>query len=731
MPRYSPYAEAAVAETATLLAVPAGARRRSIGSRYAALIAVGALAACSPQAKAPSLTGDWDAYLALGSTPQSGFEGWRRTGFAHFAGADSGFRGGVRRRTGEPIVAVTHIVTDSAGLLLSGDGDRSIRAQWHGDTLAGVLLEKGKPEGRRVRLIRRSTPFAVEHPYAVWPGPVSDSQYAVTEDTAAFMTTRDGARLVSYIARPVGAGPFGVVLMRTPYIRITPTAGRYWASRGYIYVAQHVRGRDISDGNDFGDYDTDVRDGYDAVEWAARLPGANGRVGMIGHSDEGRLAWYAAVSAPPHLAAIAPSAASSDPWRISPYEDMVFSPINVAWACLMRARTLQEVDDLEVGDALMHLPLIDLPQHLGCGQVALWDRWIAHPTLDAYWRAHAVTTNIARVRAPVLQISGWYDDARGPIDYSDALSRVPGHPPIRLVMGPGAHKGVDYVAGDFGPKARVDERRLQLRWFDHYLLGKDNGVDREPPFDDFVLGDNTWRAEAAWPVARARPTAWYLASGGRANTSAGDGTLDTLPPTGAPADTFTYDPADPTPYLIDSRELETSLNEDFSGLNAARHDALVFTSRPLTQPVEVTGPMTATLWASTDAVDTDWDIMLLDVFPDGRAERVQDGVARARFRKGFDRDAALAPGAIERYDIDLWFTSRVVPPGHRLRVTVSSALFPKYDRNLNTGGNNERDTRFVVAHQRLLHDAAHPSHVTLPIVPRSIAASEPRVNPAP
>jgi uncharacterized protein len=183
-------------------------------------------------------------------------------------------------------------------------------------------------------------------------------------------------------------------------------------------------------------------------------------------------------------------------------------------------------------------------------------------------------------------------------------------------------------------------------------------------------------------------------------------------------DTFTYDPAKPTPYLIDSRELETSLNEDFTALNASRHDALVFTSKPLTKPIEVTGQMSATLWAASDAKDTDWNVMLLDVFPDGHAERVQDGVARARFRKGYDKEVMLAPGSVEQYDIDLWFTSRVFTPGHKLRVSVSSALFPKYDRNLNTGGNNERDTTFVVAHQRLVHDAAHPSHVTLPLIPR-------------
>ena len=693
--------------------------RKLQATTFLGLAAVVAAAACANPTTPARIAGDWDAYVANGVTARPGFEGWRRMGFAHISATSAGVTGAVRRRTGETMVAVTRVRNRGDSITLGSDSGPSIAGAWHGDTLVGLMLADGKPAGRRIRLVRRATPFVAERFYELWPGPVSDSQYAVTEDTLVFMTTRDGAKLASYIARPVGPGPFGVVLQRTPYTRILHPAGRYWASHGYIFVAQHVRGRDVSDGKDFGDYDTDVRDGYDAVEWAATLPGANGRVGMIGHSDEGRLAWYAAVSAPPHLAALAPSAATGDPWRIVPYEDMVFSPINVAWACLMRARTLQDVSDLDIGSALIHLPLSDLPQQLGCGHVPLWDRWIEHPTLDAYWRAHAVTTNIAKVKAPVLQISGWFDDSRGPIDYTNALNKVPSHPFVRLVMGPGAHKGVDYVAGEFGAQSRVDTRRLQLRWFDHYLLGRDNGVDRGPPVDLVVFGDNAWRKEAAWPLARAVPTRWYLTSTGHANTSTGDGVLDTVPPAaGVAADTFTYDPADPTPYLIDSRELETSLNEDFTALNATRRDALVFTSKPLAKATEVTGQMSATLWAATDAKDTDWNVMLLDVFPDGHAERVQDGVARARFRRGFDREVPLTPGSVERYDIDLWFTSRVFEPGHRLRVTVSSALFPKYDRNLNTGGNNERDSTFVVAHQRLVHDAAHQTYVTLPVVAR-------------
>ncbi len=693
-------------------------RARGLAAFVVLALAASAFTADRP---APTLAGEWDVYIALSARPHSGFEGWRRMGFAHFAGGDSGNVGWLRRRTGQPILTVTSVSTSGDSVLLTQDARVIMRAAWHGDTLVGVQFVNDRPVDRRFRLVRRATPGVVEHDYQIWTMPASDSQYAVTIDSTILMPTRDGATLETYVVRPVGPGPFGVVMQRSPYRATNPGAGTWWASRGYIYVGQLTRGRGKSSGDvaDFGDYSTDIQDGYDAVEWAARLPGANGKVGMIGHSDEGRLVWFAAVSAPPHLAAIAPSAATSDPWRIVPYAAMAFGPINVDWACLMRGRDLApNTAELDIGEAITHLPLSTLPQRLGCGDVPLWDRWIAHPTLDAYWRAHAVTTYIDKVNVPALSLAGWHDDSRGPLDYTDALLRVPNHPAWHLVMGVHAHKGVDYVAGDFGPQARYSYRDLQLRWFDHYLLGRDNGVDRLPPVDIFVQGDNTWRQENEWPLARARATKWYVSSGGAAQTSAGNGVLDTLPPRGATADTYAYDPADPTPYLIDSRELEESLNEDYTALNATRHDALVFTSRPLTRPLEVTGEMSAVLWASSDARDTDWAIMLLDVFPDGHAERVQDGFARARFRKGMDREVPLVPGRVERYDIDLWFTSKVFPAGHRLRVSISSALFPKYDRNLNTGGNNERDSTFVVAHQRLLHDAAHPTHVVLPVVPR-------------
>jgi putative CocE/NonD family hydrolase len=685
-----------------------------------AVLACGLLTGCARGGR-HELAGDWDVYVALSAQPKFGFEGWRRMGFAHFAGADAGNAGFLKRRTGEAMLTVNHVAVNGDNVVLTQDSNVVMRAAWQGDALVGLQYVGGKVMDRRFRLVRRSTPGVVERDYQVWNMPASHARYEVTEDPLVFMPTRDGARLATYIAQPVGPGPFGVVLQRTPYRRILHEAGRWWASRGYIFVAQHVRGREESSGDvaDFGDYTTDIDDGYDAVEWAARLPHANGKVGMIGHSDEGRLVWLTAVSNPPHLAAIAPTAATADPWMIVPYAAMAFGPINVDWACLMRNRTMDtHTADLDIGEAITHLPLTTLPERLGCGDVPLWDRWIAHPTLDEYWRQHAVTTYIDKVRAPVLSMAGWHDDSRGPTYYTDALLKVPNHPNWHLVMGVGAHKGVDYVAGDFGPDARFSYRDLQLRWFDHYLLGKNNGVDTRPHLDIFVQGDNRWRTENEWPLARQVLTNWYVSSAGHAQTSNGDGVLAPVPPTFVFFFSFAYDPGNPTPYLIDSRELEESLNEDYTELNATRRDAVVFTSKPLTRPIEVTGEMSAVLWAASDARDTDWTIMLLDVWPDGHAERVQDGLARARFRAGMDKQVPLVPGQATRYDIDLWFTSKVFEPGHRLRVSIGSALFPKYDRNLNTGGNNERDTKWVVAHQTVYHDAAHPTHVVLPVIPR-------------
>ena len=653
------------------------------------------------------LSGDWDYYVMLGAAPNGGFEARRRMGFAHFDGPSAN-GAWLKRRSGVPLYGITKVTATGDNITVSLDNGSEIVGTVKGNTIEGRLYRGGKPIDR-VWLVKRTDPIAWEPAYALWPGDVSQPTFQVTVDPAVPMTARDGTVLMNYVARPVGAGPFGVVLERTPYLRIDKVNGEFWASRGYIYVKQDVRGRGGS-GGVLDMNSMQEQDGYDAVEWAAKLPGSNGKVGMIGASDPGLLAWYAAIAAPPHLATIAPSVATGDPLRIVPYIDMVFSPTVVPWLCLTAVKDkLSDISNVNEVEAFSRLPVIGSVDAAGCPRPQYWNDWFDHQKDDAYWRARSVERRLDQVKVPVLGIAGWHDDARGTIRNYAAMRRLPNAPPYHVVMDAGAHKGIDYVNGYFGPQARIDRRALQLRWFDHYLKGIDNGVDVQAPLDIFVIGDNTWRKEREWPLARTVWTNFYLRQNGR---------LETEAPGNEPADEYTYDPGNPTPFLVDARELELSLNEDYRTVDAERKDLVTYTTPPLKQDMEITGPMTATLWAATDAKDTDWNVMLQHVYPDGRAERIQDGIMRARFRDGFDKPSLLQPGKIYKYDIDLWFTSRVIPAGHSLRVVVASAAFPKYDRNLNTGGDNERDTRYVVARQRIVHDKVHSSFVRLPIIPR-------------
>jgi putative CocE/NonD family hydrolase len=524
------------------------------------------------------------------------------------------------------------------------------------------------------------------------------------------MKARDGTTLMNFVGTPDGPGPFGVVLERTPYLRIDTAQANWWGSRGYIFVKQDLRGRGGSDG-ELDPFAGQESDGFDAVEWAAKLPKSNGKVGMVGGSNPGMYAWYAAIAAPPHLAAIAPRVATGEPIRIMPYIDMVFSPPHVPWVCLVKDRgTMSDISNIDVVTAFRHLPVIEMTEKAGCGRPKYWNDWFDHQQLDDYWRGLSFEARVGRVKVPVLGHAGWYDDARGTTRNYEAMAALRSHPFQRLVMDAGAHKGLDYVNGDFGPDARVDWRLFQLRWFDRYLKGVDNGVDREPPVDLFIMGDNKWRKENEWPLARTKYTNFYLRAGGK---------LDTIAPGAETPDTYTYDPGNPTPYLIDTRELELNLNEDYSALHRERKDLVLYETEPLAQDMEITGPMKATIWAATDAKDTDWNVMILDVHPDGRALRIQDGVTRQRFAGGYDRERMLAPNEAHAISVDLWFTGIVIPKGHRIRVTVASAAFPKYDRNLNTGGDNERETQFVSARQSIFHEAGRASFIRLPVIPRA------------
>jgi putative CocE/NonD family hydrolase len=258
---------------------------------------------------------------------------------------------------------------------------------------------------------------------------------------------------------------------------------------------------------------------------------------------------------------------------------------------------------------------------------------------------------------------------------------------------------------------------LQVRWFDRWLKGIENGIDTEPPVRIFVMGANEWRDEHEWPLARTAWTNYYLHSGGRAGSSPDDGTLDTIAPGDEPADVYLNDPRNPVPTVGVSGVgiLEVNGPRDQSRV-AARPDVLTYTTSVLTDDVEVTGPISATLFAASQARDTDWIVKLVDVHPDGRAFNLSDGVVRARFRNGAEE--LLTPGEACEYQLDLQVTSNVFKRGHRIRIQVSSTDFPRLHRNPNTGGSLLDDADLVPVVQTVLHDADHPSHVTLPVIPR-------------
>jgi putative CocE/NonD family hydrolase len=292
------------------------------------------------------------------------------------------------------------------------------------------------------------------------------------------------------------------------------------------------------------------------------------------------------------------------------------------------------------------------------------------------------------------------------------------------MIGPWVHGIGHNVVGevDFGPEASVDLARVQLRWYDHWLKEMSNGVAEEPPVKIFVMGENYWRNEREWPLARTHYSNYYLHSGGRGNSFNGDGTLSTNPPgPDGGKDTFTYDPANPVPTLGGGNCCWTDIVPmgPFDQRAAERRDdVLVYSSPELREPLEVTGPITVALFASSSAKDTDFTAKLVDVHPNGFAQNVQDGIVRARYRLSHDQPRFVEPGTVVEYTIDLWATSNTFLPGHRVRVEISSSNFPRFDRNLNTGEDPATATKMVRASQTIYHDAQHPSHIVLPVIPR-------------
>ena len=550
---------------------------------------------------------------------------------------------------------------------------------------------------------------------------------------------RDGVLLSADIYFPRDEhGPLPVILTRTPYDNTQErivAAGTFYAQHGYVYVGQDARGRFDSDGQ-FYPWVNEFNDGYDTIEWIGAQPWCNGNVGMQGASYLGNVQWQAAVTGSRYLKTIVPRVIGDDLHEAPHYQSGAFQlGLNATWALVMDGRTTQMIDNYSWPQLFATLPLRDLARSAGKDIPFLQD-WIAHPDYDDYWKALSIRERYEQIKIPVLQISGWYDIFSAGIFRNFAGMRKRGGAELAreqqgVIMGPWVHTapprvGVPSVthAGevDFGMDSNIDVQDMELRWYDRWLKGIPNGVDREAPLRIFVMGANQWRDEYEWPPAGTRYTPFYLSSGGSANSLMGDGTLSTQPPADEPPDSFTYNPAFPAPTLGGC----TCCNPEIVSWGAHdqrpveyRSDVLVYTSEALAEDMEVTGPVVAKLHASTDARDTDFTAKLVDVRPDGYAVNLCDGIIRGRYRESTSYQKLLEPGATYELTIDLGPTCNVFKKGHRIRLDVSSSNFPRFDRNPNTGNRFGEDAEMQPAHQRIWHDEAHPSHIVLPLAPKS------------
>lgn len=543
--------------------------------------------------------------------------------------------------------------------------------------------------------------------------------------------TRDGVKLAADIQRPDAPGKFPVILGRTPYGRYSKEAfarAEYFAQRGYVYVNQDVRGRFDSEG-DFEVLVNEGRDGYDTIEWLARQPWSDGNIGTFGGSYESWDQWLAAEQQPPHLRTMIVQSTPPDIFLTAWWRG-AFEMNTIFWCVLLDGRVNQELSVYSDPQIMLHLPVVTMDEALGRRLEKTFRLWIEHNIFDDFWKRQSYQAEISRVTVPVLHVDGWNDlrDVSATLQNYNTMVRQGGSDAARknqrVIIGPWAHGNYDHQKIgpiDFGPDAVIDRKALYLKWYDCYLENKHcDQVQAQAPVRIFTMGENRWRDEQEWPPRRARVMPYYFHSQGHANTSSGDGRLTLTSPATEPADRYTYDPHDAN--TLDMGE-DDAFTQD-QRKPEAKNDMLVFTSDVLEAPVEVSGPIQVKLWAASSAPDTDWVARLVDVHPDGYAQRLVDTIVSARYHgeSAYPRSQSdfslLSPGVIREYTLDLWDISNLFQKGHRIRVEIASAYLPIFARNLNTGENNLTATEMQPAQQTIYHDSAHPSRILLPIVSR-------------
>jgi len=556
-------------------------------------------------------------------------------------------------------------------------------------------------------------------------------------------TMRDGTVLRADVYHPRAPGRFPALLQRTPYSKNPARAvGEFsaLAGRGFVVVIQDTRGRYMSDG--VARPHDEAQDGFDTIAWVAQLPYVNGKVGMYGGSYLASTQLLAATLKPPALVALFPASSYASRYDMVFQGGAFYLSDGLGWnldqAVDVRRRMLRPQVDRD-GPAGLNDAESKLFREQWLRQVPLkmmdaleirkyapgYFLMLDHPSYDAYWRTFDIEARHDQFQVPAYHLTGWYDTLlTGTLRNFTGLRAHAASEQARryqrLVIGPWTHarptlQSTKIGDVDFGSQAGLDSQELIARWFGYWLQDGDPAIIEGAPVRIFVMGENRWRDEQEWPLARARSTAYYLVSGGHANTAAGDGMLGPDSPTGAPRDQFVYDPADPVPTGAQGGYSRTPSDQrDIE----KRTDVLVYSTAPLKEGIEVTGPISVKLWVESSARDTDFTAKLVDVFPDGTARALNDGILRARYRDSKTQPVLLEPGQPVEITIDVGATSNLFKAGHRIRLDISSSNFPRFDRNPNSGGAFGEDLKLLRAEQTILHDAGHPSRLMLPIVPR-------------
>ena len=600
--------------------------------------------------------------------------------------------------------------------------------------------------------------------------PMPVPKYEVRIERSVMVPMRDGARLSPDIYFPEGIQEkLPVILVRTPYNkkgwRESEPGHHYhaaymFAGQGYVVAVQDCRGKFESEGT-FIISAADTMDGYDAVTWAATQPWSNGNVGTYGCSYLGENQIEMAKLKNPHLKAMIPQAAggalgtggnyyrffgyltggafelsTAVGWFFANGSKIYFRPpFGTPRSLFLQVEKFFNpapvLPGIDFNEALKTLPVIDIVKKMGAPPSDFED-FASHEPADPYWNELGYIQDTDRFDVPALHVSSWCDLCAAETLYLfNLLQKNAESDRARenqfVIISPTIHCRYEQATdqtmtgernvGD----ARFDFWGTYLRWFDYWLKGIENRITQMPKVQIYVMGKDEWRAEKEWPLARTRYSNYYMHSNGHANSRFGNGVLSTTMPNQEPADHFVYDPKTPVPSVGGSVGMNIAARfvppgyYDQSALET-RHDVLVYSTPVLEQGIEVTGPLQAVLYVSSSARDTDFTAKLVDVFPDGTGYNVQDGILRARYREGFHKKVWMKPDEVYEIKIDLHVISTFFAAGHRIRLEISSSNFPRYDRNMNTGGNNYDETEWVIAKNTILHSEKYPSHIILPII---------------